>query len=174
MNDDTVPYTQTFSRRRMFATKPIADEISILDIAHALSHQCRWTGHAMRFYSVAQHSVAVSKAVSPEDALWGLLHDASEAYLADLPAPLKRHRLLEGYVELEKRVMGAVCERFGLAAEQPYAVHVADKAQQDLEARALLQGGPLWLTPGVPVELDCWSPEKAKSEFLSRFVELTA
>jgi uncharacterized protein len=174
---DLVPWTQTATRKRFYATKPIADEISILDIAHALSNQCRWTGHTNAFYSVAQHSVAVSLLLEPCDrllALWGLLHDASEAYLCDIPAPVKKHRLLDGYRELEARVMKAVCERFGLDPEQPHAVHAADKIQQDLEARALLPGGPLWLSPAPVPDLVAWSPSEAKANFLARYVELTS
>lgn len=178
MNDvELVPWTQTNSRRKMFATKPIAEEIFLGDIAHALSQQCRFTGHTSAFYSVAQHSVMVSRGLEPCDpklALWGLLHDASEAYLADIPAPIKRHRLMEGYRDLEDRVMKAVCERFGLPAEQPHVVHTVDRIQQDFEARALLPGGALWLGPGTVPDLEAWSPERAKAEFLGRFVELTS
>jgi 5'-deoxynucleotidase YfbR-like HD superfamily hydrolase len=173
---ETTPYTQTYSRRRMYPTKPIAEEISVVDIAHALSHLCRFTGHTREFFSVAQHSVMVSERLKGDRQLelWGLLHDASEAFLNDVAAPIKRHRLLEGYVEVEDRVMAAVAERFGLDYPQPHAVHVADKEQQDLEARALLPGGALWLAPGPVPELKCWSPAEAKAAFLSKYVELMA
>ncbi len=177
MIDDTNPWTQTFRRKRMYATRPIADDIDIVDIAHALSNLCRFTGHTSKFYSVAQHSVAVSHGLEPCDpklALWGLLHDAGEAYISDVAAPYKRHRLLEGYRDLEDRIMAAVCERFGLALEQPHAVHVVDKIQQDHEARALLPGGPLWLGPGGCPEIEVWSPAEAKANFLARYVELTS
>ena len=77
----------TTSPRRWAGPNP--DDIRIEDIAHALSNQCRFAGHAREFYSVAEHSVHVSQLCLPEHALWGLLHDASEAYLVDLPRPLK-------------------------------------------------------------------------------------
>src|ERR1039457_118422 len=80
----------TFSGLRFWPLDPNPEKILIDDIAHALAHQCRFGGHASRFYSVAEHSVHVSRLCPPEDALWGLLHDASEAYLVDLPRPLKQ------------------------------------------------------------------------------------
>ena len=79
----------TFSGLRFWPLAPNLEKILVEDIAHALAHQCRFGGHASRFYSVAEHSVHVSQLCLPEHALWGLLHDASEAYLVDLPRPLK-------------------------------------------------------------------------------------
>jgi len=79
-----------------------------MDMAHALSQTCRYTGHYREFYSVAQHSVHVAQELiaagnSPEYCLWGLMHDASEAYLADLAAPVKR--FIDGYRKLEENLM---------------------------------------------------------------------
>src|ERR1017187_10636100 len=76
----------TFSGIHFWPLLPNPADIRIEDIAHALSNQCRFAGHAREFYSVAEHSVRVSQLCPPEDALWGLLHDASEAYLTDVPA----------------------------------------------------------------------------------------
>jgi hypothetical protein len=68
----------TFSDVRFWPLLPNPDDIRIEDIAHALSNQCRFAGHAREFYSVAEHCVRVSQLCRPEEALWGLLHDASE------------------------------------------------------------------------------------------------
>jgi hypothetical protein len=75
----------TFSGLRFWPLDPEPEKILIADIAHALAHQCRFGGHASKFYSVSENSVHVSRRCAPEDALWGLLHDASEAYLVELP-----------------------------------------------------------------------------------------
>src|SRR5690349_6806238 len=85
--------------------KPDPSVVHLEDIAHALSHLCRYTGHCNRFYSVAEHSVIVSLMVPPSEpklAMQGLLHDATEAYVNDLARPLKD--LLPEYKEIEMRV----------------------------------------------------------------------
>lgn len=87
-NRDARParYFWTFTGRRIDTLAPDPCEIEIDDIAHSLAQQCRFLGHTDGFYSVAQHSVLVSGFVPDRDALWGLLHDAAEAYVCDLPA----------------------------------------------------------------------------------------
>jgi len=104
----------TFSGISFWPLLPNPDDIRIDDIAHALAHQCRFAGHTRLFYSVAEHSVRVSQLCRPEDALWGLLHDASEAYLSDVPAPLKELPEFEPYRAAERNLQGAVAQRFGL------------------------------------------------------------
>src|SRR5687768_6677184 len=75
---------------------------TIEDIANNLSKICRFTGSVDKFYSVGQHSVIVSHVVPPEQALAGLMHDASEAFMSDLNSPLKA--LMKAYKALEKKV----------------------------------------------------------------------
>lgn len=133
-------WIQTYSGLQFWPLDPRPTEVLPLDIAHALSHQCRFSGHTSEFYSVAQHSVLVSLHVSPEHALWGLLHDAGEAYLMDMPRPIKR--MFPAYKEAEAVVMRAVCDRFGLPHEMPAAVAEADIRMLATEARDLM-GRPL-------------------------------
>lgn len=93
------------------------DDISIIDIAHALSCVNRFGGHAIRPISVAQHSVEVARLCSPENQLQGLLHDASEAYLGDVTRWLKRSEVFSMYRTLEAYVQAVIFKRYGCPLE---------------------------------------------------------
>src|SRR5690349_19702773 len=105
-------WMQTFTGRRFYPLDPKVEDIDPTDIAHALSLICRYGGHVTRFYSVAEHCVLLSHAVSPENALWALLHDATEAYVGDMVRPLKQH--MPAYRDVEDRLMLVIADRFGL------------------------------------------------------------
>jgi flavin-dependent thymidylate synthase len=108
---DTEPsgdWMQTYSGGRFYPGDPRIEQIELTDIARALSRICRYAGHCEQFYSVAQHSVYVSGMVPPEHALCALMHDATEAYLVDIPRPLKR--MLAGYTVLEDRLWRVIAE----------------------------------------------------------------
>src|SRR3990167_1330499 len=126
-NDRRGEWTQTFSGVQFWPLDPRPEEIRIEDIAHSLARQCRFAGHVkVDHYSVADHSVRVSYACDPADALWGCAHDFSEAYLVDVPRPLKRCPEFAFYREAERRMMLAICERFDLSPEEPESVRRAD------------------------------------------------
>lgn len=113
-------------------------DIQIEDIAHALARLCRFAGHVPWFYSVAQHSVTVARLVPPELALAALLHDASEAYLADIPTHVKYSPELEGYRRLEEDIQTRIFRRFGLPAVMDERIKLIDHAVGELEFQALL------------------------------------
>lgn len=93
----------TNSGKRIYVLAPDPLDINIYDVSAATSKICRFGGHCLEFYSVAQHSVLVSTIVEalghPELALEALLHDAPEAYLGDVIRPLKRE--LRRYRKIE-------------------------------------------------------------------------
>jgi hypothetical protein len=159
---------------------PQPDEIEIIDIAHALSMQCRFTGHTKDFYSVAQHSVYVSQECDPDDALWGLLHDATEAYMADVSRPVKKMPEMAAYKEAEARLMKAIAKRFHLRSEEPESVKIADTLLVDIEARDLMSPRSMkWEWDGSAIGTSnfhitrTWMPEEARERFLERFMKLS-
>ena len=102
------------------------------------------------------------------DALWGLLHDASEAYLVDVPAPLKQLPEFAAYRRAEMRLQSVIMERFGLPTEQPTSVTAADFQLLTIELQELFDVGP---GDSVP-ETEVWTPAVAEQRFLERFRQL--
>lgn len=127
---------QTFTGKVIDLGLVTEEDIDIIDIAHALSLINRYTGHTVVPYSVAQHSVHVSNLVADEHALWGLLHDASEAYLGDVSRPLKS--MLPDYKRLEEMVQRAIADRFALGWPIPAEVKAADNVALMAEKRDLM------------------------------------
>lgn len=169
--DPTTYALGTYSGRIMDVRAPKVEDLSIEDIAHSLSLQCRFGGHCKEFYSVAQHCVEVSKRVPEKDALWGLLHDASEAYLCDLPRPVKK--LFPKYKEYENSLLGLVSERFGLSKKCPASVKRVDEMMLVWEAK-WLHKVPIKSEVKIPSEpVVPKSPWQAERAFLERFYELT-
>lgn len=167
---DASPVIRTYLWQAFNPLQPDPECILIEDIARSLSNLCRYNGHVREFYSVAEHCYWVSLDVPPQDALWGLLHDASEAYLGDLMSPLKYHTPLgEAYRRIEALVMRAVCIRFNLPFEMPSSVARAD--------HALLQREHDWLRSAQPSRRRHASRAmtnlEAELEFLNSFRELT-
>lgn len=157
--------------------RPEASVILVEDIAHALAHTCRFNGHTTAFYSVAQHSVMVSRIVPPEDALAGLLHDAAEAYIGDMVTPLKR--LLVNFCEIERHIEAEVLKRFGIGS-MPASVKQADHIMLATEKRDLLnsenQKNACWITQNgiapLPDRLLPLSPQAAEQAFLRRYAAI--
>lgn len=179
----------TFTGGTITPLDPDPADIRIEDIAHALAMQCRFTGHTKKRSSVAEHCVRVSLCVSLVDdelALEALLHDASEAYLADMARPLKRAPVFgPTYLRYEKKLEEAIAVHFGLPAREemhPY-IKMADQYTLECEVAYLCSdalardmgvtrgadaNGQRWLFEARP---QSWSPERAEAEFLARYVE---
>lgn len=174
---------QTFTGLEFYPLDPKPSNISPLDVAHALSLKCRYTGHCEFFFSVAQHSVLLADWVahlggSVVDQRWALMHDASEAYLPDVAGPIKRH--IPGFCEIEDRVLRAVAERFHLPWPKNPWITDLDRNFYWRERRVLLKDVD-WcsqdpeLVTGEMVDtipIEHWTPERAKQEFWVMFCHL--
>jgi hypothetical protein len=166
-------FIQTYTGKQFWPLDPRPDDVDIHDIAHALSSICRFNGHTRQFYSVAEHSVFVALYAPIEHRVAALLHDASEAYLCDLPRPIKN--CVTGYAEAEHKVMAVIAEKFGFTLPLPEIV-------KSLDTRILLDEREAFMVPtdhdwGFNVEplgaqLRGWYPPDAEAAFLQVFYDL--
>ena len=167
-------WMQTFTGVAFWPMDPHPDEVNIADIAHSLAHQCRYGGHSKMFYSVAEHCVLLSHAVPAELAFSALMHDAAEAYLVDVPRPIKR--FLGGYRDIEKALEAVIMPKFGLPYPIPELVMEMDTQILTDERQQLMATPPLpWGTDMKPLGVTClgYVPHEAERRFLARFEELS-
>ena len=157
------PIITTRSGRRVDLTNPRPDDICIYDIAWALSHICRWTGHVASFYSVAEHSVLVSERVPVAYARAALMHDAAEAYIGDVSAPLKS--VLPEYRRLEAQFSAVIAEKFNIQDVDHRVIHDEDKAIAESEFHHLHRGG-------ARGPFGAYNPHRARAMFLHRAMML--
>ena len=184
-------FFQTHTGLRIDPLRPCADHVRIEDIAHALARICRFGGHCAAFYSVAQHSVLLSFAAERlgvtlsgpghgsgalAAARWALLHDAAEAYLGDLIAPIKYLPGLAEYRLLEQAWQEEISLALGLfPLRMPDAIRDLDKRLLADEALALMPGPhDDWPGMGAPlgVKIEPRFPREAEALFLERFSDL--
>lgn len=173
-------------RKILLGRPPDPAEIDLEDIAHSLSRQCRFAGHTLGHYSVAEHSVLVSFAAPAFVALEALMHDAHEAYIGDITSPVKAalRGLDDGIVfslgALEDRMEAAVRERFGLTVDHnaEVAIKAADMKALAAERAAMLPrtGRHDWRVPyvwpeGVPRPLLGIPAHDARNLFVCRYYE---
>lgn len=166
--------------------RPKAEDIDIVNIAHGLSREPRFSGQNPGLpYTVAQHSVLTSYNCRQPYQLDGLLHDFPEGLgLRDIASPLKKHWTMRPYRRAENRLLRMGLERYECHWPLHDEVHRVDAMMFEFEKEALW-GGPVanhyWCIEGPngtwmrdPKELEVWSPARAEHEFLVRFAELTA
>lgn len=163
-----------------------APEFRIEDIAHALSMQCRYTGHTRQFYSVAEHCMLVADLMERSgngNPFEGLMHDAAEAYLSDIAAPWKV--LLPDYKILEKRIETPLRKFYGLPEDMSPVVKEFDWIALFVEAYYLIPSrAERWVSPDGLKEraaeivadqdfiLPLFEPGKAAEAFLETFERL--
>lgn len=131
------PWIETASGLYYHFLNPSEDEIKIEDIALSLANKCRFSGHT-QFFSVAEHCLSVAYRLPPELRLAGLLHDAAEAYLGDIPSPIKQELL--DYLYLEKINETIIEKKFNLqlSSQDRIAIKTSDLQALYTEAHYLL------------------------------------
>jgi len=171
-------WIQTFSGLQFFPEAPRAQDVRIKDIAVSLSRTCRFRGHTLFFYSVAEHSILVSRLVHSDLRLAALLHDGAEAYMADLPAPIKRLPEMAPFRRMESRILHAIYSRYDVMYSHAEAtIREADLAMLATERDTVMAKAPVdWglTVPAAEAEIRGWTPEQATDEFLGLFGRLMA
>lgn len=172
-------WMQTYTGVAFDLANPRPEDVRREDIAHALGRQPRYVGHCRRHYSVAEHCVLIARWLATQGhhravQLGGLLHDAPEAYVGDMSAPMKAalpEVTLEPLRVLEMHVRGAISLHFGTSPQLQLSPVVKGADLRILHDESAMLFGPKpkpWNIPGEPlgVRIRCWSPEQARDEWL--------
>lgn len=194
-------WMQCYSGQKFFVLDPRPEEVHYDDVCVGIARACRYGNQCREFYPVAVHSVhvslgaeklAIERGWSPAAVLraarYGLLHDATEAYLGDIPRPLKRQREMAGYCRAEKRLSPVIAVRFGL---MPTKAEFYDHMRATIlvkevdnrilldEIEALMIDPDMWVRAGryadvepMGVEIAAMEWQQAADVFSQRFNEL--
>lgn len=155
------PYIRTWSGARINVFDPHPNDIVIEDIAHGLAMRCRFGGHTKSFHTVAEHCIFMCDNAPFELKLQALLHDASEAYIGDMPSPIK-HRLPD-YQMLEAALMEAIGRKFGFDGVNLHpTVKALDKAALEWE----------WEYKVLDDGVESLSIDRVKVLFLQRYQDI--
>jgi hypothetical protein len=158
-------YLETVTGKKVNPVNILAEQLDMEDIAWALSRINRFAGHTITLipYNVADHSIFVKNMIYEDTgnallALYGLLHDAAEAYIGDIPSPVKHNSYIEeGIARIEKNVLEAVYDKFVSrfpTDEEMETVKYYDKKAQKIEAHAFMfSRGKDWGFKNIEVEL---------------------
>ena len=168
----------TYKQIEFWPLDPKESEVDIDDISHALGMLCRYNGHTLKYYSVGEHSIRVSYILPKNLRLMGLLHDASEAYISDIPSPTKIY--MQQYKEWEKEIEKVIYKKYILLEKEDTMVKEADRIMLVTEMRDLLPSGlnPKWNIAKMGIKSlekkikRTMSPRIAERLFLARFNEL--
>ena len=167
-------WIETFSGIKFHFLNPQPSEIRIEDIAHSLALTCRFGGQCREFYSVAEHSIRVAEIVPNEWKLLGLLHDASEGYMPDIPRPMKAE--LPDFINIELGILKAIWDKFiGEGWRNAKSIiKEADNILLATEARDLMANMDDWAELPLPLAdiIVPMSSKGAEQLFLQRFKEL--
>lgn len=159
---------------------PDVSNISIEMLADVLSRINRFAGHTKYFYSVAQHAVNVSMIVAPGHEKAALMHDTAEAFINDLPTPLKI--MLPELKEIEERIESRLAEKFGFPFPLSPEVKLADLQMLAIEKEVLKPSSSRWtILDGVETDhvsdlvwMGQMGPETARRVFIQRWEDLNS
>lgn len=160
----------TYTGVSFYPFDPRKEDVRIEDIGHALGNLCRFGGHCRWFYSVAEHSVRAFKEAQFRGATRRqqrgvLLHDAAEAYVIDVPRPIKKS--LQGYNEIESGIEAVLADMFDFDPHDPI-IKELDEVMLATEKRDLMPATSLaWasLPEPLPKPIQPWEPSKAMFAF---------
>lgn len=172
-----VGFIETYTGRAFFPCDPKENDITIIDIAHHLSNQCRYSGATEFFYSTAQHCCILCDYVSevlkgsPLDCLQILLHDAAEAYLVDMPRPVKQ--FMPEFRAWDHKIQ--MCVRkwagFGDVPIPKWQDEIDSRIITDERAQVMSDSANEWghdLEP-LNIKIEPWLPYEAEQHFLLRY-----
>ena len=171
-----VAFIETYTGRAFWPLEPKPEDVSIIDIAHNLSNQCRYSGATYVIYVTAQHCCLLADYVeqlggSPTDCLQILMHDAPEAYLVDVPRPIKQ--FMPEYRQWDKAINNVI--RIWLGIDHlpipSWQDELDSRIIADERAQVMSDSGLDWAHGLEPlgIHIDPWSPQAAEQEFLIRY-----
>lgn len=168
-------WMQLLDGRRFYPLDFRVEDVDVEDIAYGLARESRFNGKYKReipFYSVAHHSIIGSRLIQKEFAFDFLMHDASEAYLKDLPKPVKN--LLPEYSKLENKIQKIILQKFNLSLIKIPEIKEVDDRMLYTEKRDIMQK-EIWKADIKPFDFkitEFWTPQEAYIKFMERFNEL--
>lgn len=176
-----VSWIETYTGRPFSPLKPRVEDVSVIDIAHHLSNQCRYSGAPVFFYSTAQHCCLLADYVkkvrkgSPLDCLQILMHDSAETYLIDMPRPIKQ--FLPDFRIWDHALTMTIRSWLGLDGvpipawqdELDSRIIIDERAQIKMDAFGLDWG--MGNVEPLGIDIVPWSAPFAEQQFLMRYAQ---
>lgn len=176
-----VNFIATYTGRQMFPLSPTPDMVTIIDIAHHLANQCRYSGASMFMYSTAQHCCLLFDYVrkvrkgTPLDCLQILMHDAAEYALVDMPRPVKQH--MPEYRKWDYTLTMCIRQWVGLGSEPipPWQDELDSRIIMDEREQVIFDQDTDWQHSLEPlgIVIEPWEPHHAEQQFLARYAHCT-
>lgn len=169
-------WMETSTGRKFWPARPRIQDITVFDIAHALAMKCRYNGHSRKFYSVAEHCVLLSGyarylGLPVETQYHLLMHDANEAYLPDVPRPIKH--FFPDLLKMEHQLDAMIREWAGLGPVVPHVVKELDsRVIKDERAQVMGPSDNSWKTDALQalgIAIPAHGPSEAERMFLNAF-----